>query len=94
MSDDLVRLYRDDDRGLATLIGGPSDGKILDIPAEPPGLLLTALDPGPISVLDCLGPQLSSVRQAEYEPVRDELGFVSRADNGNYLYQYRSPRRA
>lgn len=93
MSDELVSLYRDDDRTRCRFIGGPGDGTTLTIPdSKPPMRLLHPIDPGPPTLADLDGPPSPSVRAAEYEPVLDELGFPSRTDDGAYRYEYRGQR--
>ncbi|MDG9703787.1 hypothetical protein [Streptomyces sp. DH37] len=94
MTPDLVPLYRDHDDSAAVLVGGPNDGRRLDIAGRrPPEYLDTTVDPGPpMADLDTqtIYPTL---RIARYRLALDEDGLPSRADDGAFRYQYHDDRR-
>lgn len=69
-------------------VGGPADGRTLEIPdASPPPLYFIPLAP---SLADLLSASLepSPIQKAEYEP-QFEGGLFRVTDDGAYLYQHR-----
>lgn len=69
-------------------VGGPADGRTLEIPdASPPPLYFIPLAP---SLADLLSVSLepSPIQKAEYEP-QFEGGLFRVADDGAYLYRHR-----
>lgn len=71
-------------------VGGPADGRTFAIPdASPPPLYLIPQEP---SVADLFSASTlePALRAAEYEPLW-ENGWPRLADDGAYLYTYRTP---
>lgn len=70
-------------------VGGPADGRTLEIPdASPPPLYLIPLAP-PLAELLTISLEPSPIRTAEYEP-QVERGMLRVADDGAYLYRHRA----
>lgn len=70
-------------------VGGPADGRTLEIPdASPPPLYLIPLAP-PLAELLTISPEPSPIQKAEYEP-QIEGGMFRVADDGAYLYRHRA----
>jgi hypothetical protein len=70
-------------------VGGPADGRTLEIPDQsPPPLYFVPLAP---SIADLMSSSLepSPIQKAEYEP-QLERGRPCRADDGAYLYRHRA----
>ncbi|MGW5173084.1 hypothetical protein ACWERY_01795 [Streptomyces sp. NPDC004082] len=70
-------------------VGGPADGRTLEIPdTSPPPLYFIPLVPSVAELLDAsLDP--CPIRKAEYEPQFDD-GLFRVADDGAYLYRHRT----
>lgn len=69
-------------------VGGPADGRTLEIPdASPPPLYLIPLAPSITELMD-VSLEFSPIRKAEYEP-QFEGGLFRVADDGAYLYRHR-----
>jgi hypothetical protein len=70
-------------------VGGPADGRTLEIPDEaPPPLYLIPLAP-PLSELFASSLEPSPMQKAEYEPLRQN-GRPRTGDDGAYLYKHRA----
>ena len=70
-------------------VGGPADGRTLEIPeASPPPLYLIPLAPS-LAELLTISPEPSPIQKAEYEP-QFEGGLFRVADDGAYLYRHRA----
>jgi hypothetical protein len=70
-------------------VGGPADGRTLDIPdASPPPLYFIPLAPSIAELMD-VSLEAAPARKAEYEP-QFERGLFRVADDGAYLYRHRA----
>lgn len=70
-------------------VGGPADGRTLEIPdASPPPLYFIPLAPSITELMD-VSLEAAPIRKAEYEP-QFERGLFRVADDGAYLYRHRA----
>jgi hypothetical protein len=74
------------------LVGGPDDGRSIAVPNDVPPLMYLIPIEQPIACLDFDSPLdlLQPLRTAEYRPVADRFGRLSRTDDGAYRYAYRN----
>lgn len=70
-------------------VGGPADGRTLEIPdTSPPPLYLIPLAPTMAELMD-VSLEADPIRKAEYEP-QFERGLFRIAGDGAYLYRHRA----
>ena len=87
-ANDLLPLYRDDDRTRVRFIGGPGDGRTLTwATGVPPFQIVLPVDQGPPTLADLTAP-LRPLEKAYYRPRLDDLGQPSRDDDGTLVYEY------
>ncbi|MGW0920046.1 hypothetical protein ACWD3J_13650 [Streptomyces sp. NPDC002755] len=70
--------------------GGPADGRTLAIRDDYPPPLYLIPQPPSVADLFSAAPLEAALQAAEYEPLW-ESGLPRRADDGVYLYVYRTP---
>jgi hypothetical protein len=86
-TDDLVRLYRDDDHTPVRCLGGPCDGQTLNwSTGEPPMMIRLPVEEGPAAAVLGL---TSKPTIAQYDQALDGLGCPRRDEDGTLIYTYR-----